>query len=533
MSKARREGELDLLRRVPIEANLEDLPWALVSSTKQGRNGIIRHSWQEEYVAADGTSRWSDHYWEVRESKGLGLPGCMEQDVYVALLELLEQRGGMPEDRTLWFSTRSLIKILGWPDSGTQYKRVKQALKCISSTTIDSRRAFYNPRLKKFVSDNFQLFTVHLSEAEDYEGETVEERNHLIFHPYFADSYRESYEGKLDTEFYWSLQSHVARRLYRLLDRRACEKREGGARTWEADLFEVRDLIPLSDYRYASKIKQILDKDAHSELRDKGFLRSVTYSEHKQGRSKRVSARYRISSAFEKRSFTRRTDLSDAQRDGVRQLQDIRVSRPVAEELVIRHGAERCLYWLDLLHYQDGIDWSKAAGLLVNAIRDEPERWEEVARRKGVGALGSSGDDRRLDSEGGKPASGDGHSDCARVGSDGGGDDTENRRVVPDADPEALEVWEKVLDDIAEEINAPSLRVWFEGTVPISLSPTSLTISVPNSFAKEYIEGRFLELLEGALQKRLSPTSVLEIVVATGGSTDNTNKRNAAGKDDG
>lgn len=516
MFRKRNEGELYPPRRVPVEANLEDLPWALVSSSNQGRDGIIRHSWQEEYVAADGTSRWSDHYWEVRESKGLGLPGCMEQDVYVALLELLERRGGMPEDRILWFSTRSLIKILGWPDSGTQYKRVKQALKCISSTTIDSRRAFYNPRLKKFVSDNFQLFTVHISEAEDYEGETVEERNHLIFHPYFADSYRESYEGRLDTGFYWSLQNHVARRLYRLLDRRACEKPNGGARTWEADLFEVRDLIPLSDYRYASKIKQILDKEAHSELRDKGFLRSVSYREQKQGRSKRVSARYRISSAFGKRSFSRQTDLTDAQRDGVRQLQTVGVSCPVAEELVIRHGAGRCVYWLDLLHYQDGIDWTRAAGLLVNAIRDEPERWEEVANRKRVGgALRRPSDDRRLKSEGREGFSDDGDGGREKVRGDGGNDDNESRQEVPNADPDALEVWEKVLEDVSGEINAPSLRVWFEGTVPVSLSADTLTISVPNNFAREYIESRFKEVIEKALSNHLSPTSTLEILVGT------------------
>lgn len=520
VSRERKEGALYLPRRVPIEANLEDLPWALVSSTNQGRDGIIRHSWQEEYVAADGTSRWSDHYWEVRESKGLGLPGCMEQDVYVALLELLEERGGMPEDRVLYFSTRSLLKILGWPDNGARYQRVKQALKCISSTTIESRRAFYNPRLKKFVSDNFQLLSVHFSEAQDYEGETVEERNHIIFHPYFADSYRESYEGRLDTEFYWSLDSHVSRRLYRLLDRRACEKPNGGARIWEADLFEVRDLIPLSDYRYASKIKQILDKDAHSELRDKGFLRSVTYREQKQGRTKRVSARYRISSAFGKRSFTRQTDLNDVQRDGVRQLQSIGVSRPVSEELVIRHGAERCVYWLDLLHHQDGIDWSKAPGLLVNAIREEPERWEEVASRKGAAGSPKSSSRRRSESGDEGPSSGKESSDYERCDNEVGGGDTENRGEVPEAEPEALEIWEKILEDVSEQINAPSLRVWFEGTVPISLSEGTLTVSVPNGFAKEYIETRFVETLQGALANRVSPTprdeARIELVVGVG-----------------
>lgn len=65
----------------------------------------------------------------------------------------------------------------------------------------------------------------------------------------------------------------------------------------------------------------------------------------------------------------------------------------------------------------------------------------------------------------------------------------------------------------------------FWGTSTISLLEDALTISVPNGFAREYIESRFKELLEGALVKHLSPTSVLEIVVDASASTDNTDRR--------
>ncbi|CAN5502222.1 MAG: chromosomal replication initiator protein DnaA [Actinomycetota bacterium] len=61
------------------------------------------------------------------------------------------------------------------------------------------------------------------------------------------------------------------------------------------------------------------------------------------------------------------------------------------------------------------------------------------------------------------------------------------------------DVWNEVLDSVSEHINAPSLKVWFEGTRPLNLYDDSLEISVPNSFAKEYIESRFRPLLEEAL----------------------------------
>lgn len=114
--------------------------------------------------------------------------------------------------------------------------------------------------------------------------------------------------------------------------------------------------------------------------------------------------------------------------------------------------------------------------------------------------------------------------------------ESQQRQQSPNADPDALEVWEKVLEDVSGEINAPSLRVWFEGTVPISLSGDTLTVSVPNTFAKDYIESRFKELLEGALSKRLSPTSQasprLEIVVGVEGSTNNTSKKGNTSQDE-
>ena len=61
----------------------------------------------------------------------------------------------------------------------------------------------------------------------------------------------------------------------------------------------------------------------------------------------------------------------------------------------------------------------------------------------------------------------------------------------------------EVLDRVSEHINAPSLRVWFEGTKPVVLHEDRLEISVPNSFAKEYIESRFKPLLEKALDSTL------------------------------
>src|ERR671917_2395183 len=77
------------------------------------------------------------------------------------------------------------------------------------------------------------------------------------------------------------------------------------------------------------------------------------------------------------------------------------------------------------------------------------------------------------------------------------------------------QVWAEVLDRASEQIDVSSLRVWFEGTRPVEARDDRLEISVPNTFAKEYIESRFRPLLEEVLDSVMGRGSSL--VVSVGG----------------
>jgi chromosomal replication initiator protein len=81
----------------------------------------------------------------------------------------------------------------------------------------------------------------------------------------------------------------------------------------------------------------------------------------------------------------------------------------------------------------------------------------------------------------------------------------------------AEDVWIEVLDRVSEHINTPSYRVWFEGTRPVDLHEDRLEVSVPNLFAKEYIESRFKPLLEEALSSIIGQESMTLVVSIDGG----------------
>ena len=76
------------------------------------------------------------------------------------------------------------------------------------------------------------------------------------------------------------------------------------------------------------------------------------------------------------------------------------------------------------------------------------------------------------------------------------------------------QVWTEVLDRASEQIDVSSLRVWFEGIRPVDLQDDRLEISVPNTFAKEYIESRFRPLLEEVLNSVVGEETSLVVSVA-------------------
>ncbi|MDQ3834356.1 MAG: hypothetical protein M3315_12165, partial [Actinomycetota bacterium] len=57
----------------------------------------------------------------------------------------------------------------------------------------------------------------------------------------------------------------------------------------------------------------------------------------------------------------------------------------------------------------------------------------------------------------------------------------------------------------------PSLRVWFEGTVPTAFEDATLVVRVPNQFALEYLETRFGELMRSVLKEQVGPDADLVI----------------------
>jgi len=466
---------------VSAERNLEEYPLFELKARQRGSKARLF----ERVIEGEGGVSLKQT-WKVIPSGEYGMPGPVDQDVYLAVLQLLEQRGGMPEDGELAFSLYELRKVLGWSDdSGGAYREIRDALVRIQLTGVQSSNAFYSAADEQLIADSFNVWSVHFAQRKKKGGagsraRTTQDRHVLRFHPIFIRNYEAQYLKGLDVDFFWGLRMPLSKRLYRLIDL----QRAGGL-SWRTDLFAVRDQVPL-DYLYASQIKRVLKK-AHEELEEKGFLSGVEY----EGNAGMV---YRISQTFARRQKALELSGTPQEMFAIERLMREGVRGDTARDLVVSNGAEKCLRYAEALDTQEGI--RNRASFLVSAIRKgyafpgPPEPVEEPLEYSLV-ADASQERETKLHNEEPSPP------------------------LPPD--PTAEKLWGRVLEHAEGEIDASSLRVWFEAITAVAIGPDYLTISVPNPFAREYVEKRFKATLENALRQELSQDAALRVVIGASG----------------
>jgi hypothetical protein len=464
---------------VSAERNLEEYPLFELKARQRGSKARLF----ERVVEGEGGVSLRQT-WKVIPSGEYGMPGPVDQDVYLAVLQLLEQRGGMPEDGELAFSLYELRKVLGWSDdSGGAYREIRDALVRIQLTGVQSSNAFYSAADEQLIADSFNVWSVHFAQRKKRGGagssrvRTTQDRHVLRFHPVFIRNYEAQYLKGLDADFFWALKLPLSKRLYRLIDL----QRAGGL-SWRTDLFAVRDQVPL-DYAYPSQIKRALAK-AHGELEEKGFLSGVEYGAD-------AGVLYRISPTFARRQKALELSGTPQEMFAIERLMREGVRGDTARDLVVSHGAEGCLRYADALDLQEGI--RNRASFLVSAIRkgyalpEPPESLEQAQEPLEL----SLAEDASREAEPSRSES----------------------SSPPPPDPAAEELWARVLEGAEDEIDVSSMRVWFGGVTAVALGSEYLTISVHSPFAKEYIETRFEAALEVALRKELSDTASLRVVI--------------------
>jgi Replication initiator protein A len=496
------------LALIPVEANLEIPPLFQMRRTDP-TNRIA----ECKVPVATTVGERLEQYWRISVPEPYELPGTFDQDTWVAVQTLVNMRGGMPTDGKLYFSMYELLEIMGRPDNGQNYKELRESLERLSATYIYSKNAFYSKDIEKFETRGFNLWDVHFSQTVNKKLGRASEKHELEFHSVVRRSFQAEYVKTLDKDFYYSLSSRFAKRLYRLIDR----KRRDNL-SWSVPLERLKQLLPLpASYRYPSKIKTVL-KTAHGELHEGGFLAETSYE-----KTKNPTVRYRISDEFvSRRSLSTVSDTSSdtfpfsaSEEVAYRRLREEHVWPNVARQLIRQKGAAHCLKYVAALSYQRGIQDTGA--WLRWAIENDFELDEAVLdaiREAGQAEIRPTERDLREIEQSSvftftPPASHGSDPDAP-----GDNDDPEMSQSSPA--PQASKAWSSLVTDLIQLRGKESLPPWFGDFKGGELMGSTLTVLVPNSTAANHLNEHFGADLVCLWRERAGADAVVQVATDLG-----------------
>jgi Replication initiator protein A len=212
----------------------------------------------------------------VTGSDAYGLPTALDADVIVALIYLTKLRNDF-QDVKVNFSRYELIKLLNWPDKGSSYIRLDQALNRWGGVWLVYDKCWWNNKTRRYVSAKMHILeSVVITEP----GRTRPGRSHpplstFTWNRTFIESCQADNLRQLDLATYFSLNSAISKRLYRFLGKRFYRQDD-----WTFDLDEIAfERVGLSrSYADAYKIKEKL-RPAIDELERIGFLKPLSRHE--------------------------------------------------------------------------------------------------------------------------------------------------------------------------------------------------------------------------------------------------------------
>lgn len=216
----------------------------------------------------------------ISASDEYGLPTTLDDEVILGLIQLTNQQRF--SERKVFFTRRSLIKLLGWRDEGKSYDRIEESLKRWLGVTLYYEKAWWSKAEQCWVDENFHILdqvTLLDVERRNRRLKTSPDdpnagASSFVWNDVVFGSFRAGYIKQLDLGFYRELGSSIAKRMYRFLDKRF---HHGPRLEFDLRVFACEH-VGLSRNYHNGEIKRRL-APAIAELEAKGFLAPMEPSE--------------------------------------------------------------------------------------------------------------------------------------------------------------------------------------------------------------------------------------------------------------
>ena len=371
--------------------NLAEFPIALLSSRPNRNTKTLQFEdqvWDKR--AGDTITRRLT----VSASDKYGLPTALDDEVIVGLIQLTRENGF--EDRQVFFSRYELIRLLGWRNEGKSYTRLDTSMRRWLGVTLYYENAWWDKAAGAWVDEHFHM----LDQVLVYDrrrrllrcGMDELPLSMFVWNDVVFRSFQSGYLKRLDMELYRGLESPIAKRLYRVLDKRFYHKR-----AWTFDLRTFCcEHVGLSRSYDAAGLKRKL-RPAIGELVDAGYLKATEVErQFEQVGRGRWNVHFR-------RMSTRRAALESEMTAEVAELINRGVNRATARELAGKYDSasiRRHIGAVDRIAKEHPGRIRSVPGFLVESIRHgyDHARAEE-GRRPSANTRGRRSQCQRLDAD--------------------------------------------------------------------------------------------------------------------------------------
>jgi hypothetical protein len=269
----RRKTHLKVMGR--DEMNLAEFPLAtLADRVPQGCKTLVfeDRTWdksQRQHIARRLTISASDKF---------GLPTALDDEVILGLVQLSKAHNFT--NRQVQFSRYQLLKLLGWREEGKSYVRLEESLKRWLGVTLYYENAWWDKLHKRWADAHFHLLdnlTLYRRSKRGERSMKKDENKPLSSFTWNETIFRSFQAGNLksiDFEYFRTLKSTVAKRVYRFLDKHFYFSHE---QQYNLARF-AREHIGLSRKYDAAQLKRRLTP-AIKELEDTGYLKPLPAKE--------------------------------------------------------------------------------------------------------------------------------------------------------------------------------------------------------------------------------------------------------------
>ena len=361
------------------EMNLAEFPLCALAHRLSPEVKTLRF---EDRMWDKGRNQFITRQLTVTGSDAYGLPTEKDDEVLLGLIQLTRARGFM--ERKVAFTRHELIRLLGWRDDSKSYARVEASLNRWTGVTLYYNKAWWNKERKCWMDEKFHIldnvWLCHRGEPAPDTGlpTTGAPLSAFVWNETIFRSFTHGNLKSIDFEFFKSLKSAVAKRLYRFLDKRF----------WHANRqeFDLRELccehIGLSRNYDAANLKRKLLRGIR-ELEARGFLRALPVEEQftkvRRGEWRAVFAHAEKSPRIEVEIVTQ-PDKGLVQALIERGITAAAAERAVAEYPAARIRAQMKVFdWL--MQRRDARVSRNPAGFLVSSIKHDYAPPQGVERR--------------------------------------------------------------------------------------------------------------------------------------------------------